>query len=80
MRLARAICEKAKFELKFAPPQSVIERSKMGYHRRDTFHRRGDCRGGFYYLGAFWGVAWLVLNALCLSPFFVRCFLWLTRR
>ena len=26
------------------------------------------------------GVAWLVLNALCLSPFFVRCFLWLTRR
>lgn len=26
--------------------QSVIERSKNGYHRRDTFHRRGDCRGG----------------------------------
>ena len=26
------------------------------------------------------GVAWLVLNALCLSPFFVRYFLWLTRR
>lgn len=26
------------------------------------------------------GVVWLVLNALCLSPFFVRCFLWLTRR
>ena len=26
----------------------------------------------FYYLGAFWGVAWLVLNILCLIPFFVR--------
>ncbi len=26
------------------------------------------------------GVAWLALNALCLIPFFVRCFLWLTRR
>lgn len=34
----------------------------------------------FYFAGAFWGVAWLVLNALCLSPFFVRYFLWLTRR
>ena len=34
----------------------------------------------FHFAGAFWGVAWLVLNALCLSPFFVRCFLWLTRR
>lgn len=34
----------------------------------------------FYFAGAFWGVAWLVLNALCLSPFFVRCLLWLTRR
>lgn len=34
----------------------------------------------FYFAGAFWGVAWLVLNILCLSPFFVRYFLWLTRR
>lgn len=34
----------------------------------------------FYFAGAFWGVAWLVLNALCLIPFFVRYFLWLTRR
>lgn len=34
----------------------------------------------FHCAGAFWGVAWLVLNALRLSPFFVRYFLWLTRR
>lgn len=34
----------------------------------------------FYFAGAFWGVVWLVLNALCLNPFFVRYFLWLTRR
>lgn len=34
----------------------------------------------FHCAGTFWGVAWLVLNALCLSPFFVRYFLWLTRR
>lgn len=26
----------------------------------------------FYCAGAFWGVVWLVLNALCLIPFFVR--------
>ena len=58
--------------------KSVIERSKNGYHRRDTFHRRGDVVATiyavgfavlgfglatlavFHYLGAFWGVAWLV--------------------
>ncbi len=33
----------------------------------------------FYFAGAFWGVAWLVLNALCLIPFFVR-FVWRIRR
>ena len=33
------------FKRKFAL-KSVIERGKNGYHRRDTFHRRGDCRGG----------------------------------
>ena len=34
----------------------------------------------FHFAGAFWGVVWLALNALCLIPFFVRYFLWLTRR
>lgn len=33
----------------------------------------------FHFAGAFWGVAWLVLNALCLIPFFVR-FVWRIRR
>lgn len=33
----------------------------------------------FHFAGTFWGVAWLVLNALCLIPFFVR-FVWWIRR
>ena len=72
------------FKRKFAL-KSVIEGSKNGYHRRDTFHRRGDVVATiyavgfavlgfglatlavFYYLGAFWGVAWLAFCVFLLS-------------